>query len=63
MSCEKNFCREARKETRELHRARDEGRAFHRGITVQKKEDKWLPEEDRGDLVETSLKNNCAGEV
>ena len=22
-----------------------------------------LPEEDRGDLVETSLKNNCAGEV
>ena len=37
MSWEKNFCREARKEARELHRATDEGRAFHRGITVQKK--------------------------
>ena len=33
----KKNCREARKEARELHRATDEGRAFHRGITVQKK--------------------------
>ena len=37
MSWEKKVCREARKEARELHRATDEGRAFHRGITVQKK--------------------------
>ena len=40
MSGEKNFSREAGKEARELHRATDEGRAFHRGITEQKKEDK-----------------------
>ena len=36
----KDRTRSSVKKERELHRATDEGRAFHRGITEQKKEDK-----------------------
>ena len=52
MSWEIKFCREARKEARELHRTTDEGREFHRGITVQKKEDKWRSLFDKGNCRE-----------